>query len=191
MKKLSEYNLKTITIMQLLIACAVSLLFQFVIPMAWQPLYFFGSGPNVRHFDEGANIVIFTVSQWYFSLAIAWFIKRDNPYINNFLVYSLIGLIITIFTEIVSYGLFYDYYHIIPFGVSIYIFWKKRDTLYPKYVIHNSIFITIWLLLVYFLRLAYFQAPIIDYLVRLVLIVILGYVLAYIIKYLKKRDNKE
>jgi len=190
MKMLNEFNLKTITIIQLLIATLISLLFQFVIPMTWQPLYYFGSGPNVQHFDEGTNIVIFTVSQWYFSLSIAWFVKRDNPYINNFLVYSLIGLIITIITEVASYGLFYDYYHIIPFGVSIYIFWKKKETLYPKYVIHNSIFITIWLLLVYFLRLAYFQASIIDYLTRLILIVLLGYVLAYIIKYLKERESQ-
>lgn len=190
MKKLNEFNLNTITSIQLVIAVTVSLLFQFVIPMNWQLLYFFGTGPNVQHFDEGANIVIFTVSQWYFSLSIAWFIKRDNPYINNFLIYSLIGLVLTIVTEIASYGLFYDYYHLLPFGVAIYIFWKKRDTINPKYVIHNSIFLTIWLLLVYFLRLAYFQAPVGEYLIRLVIIVLLGYVLAYIIKYLKEREDK-
>lgn len=190
MIRLSELNLKSITIIQVLFALIISLLFQFVIPMNWQPLYLFGTGPNVQHFDEGANIVIFTISQWYFSLSIAWFIKRDNPYINNVLIYSLIGLAITIITEIVSFGLFYDYYHLIPFSVSIYIFWKKRDTLYPKYVIHNSIVITIWLLLVYFLRLAYFQASLIDYLIRLVIIVSFGYVLAYIIKYLKEREKE-
>ena len=190
MKKFSEFDLKTITLIQLTIALVVSLLFQFVIPMNWQPLYFFGTNPNVQHFDEGANIVIFTVSQWYFSLSIAWFVKRDNPYINNFLIYSLIGLILTIVTEIALYGLFYDYYHLIPFGVSVYIFWKKRDTLYPKFVIHNSIFITFWLLIVYFLRLAYYQSPVVEYLIRLVIIVLLGYVLAYVIKYLKERGKK-
>ena len=190
MRNLSEYNLKSITLIQVVVTVLISLLFQFVIPMNWQPLYFFGSGPQVQHFDEGANIIIFTISQWYFSLSIAWFIKRDNPYINNILIYSLIGLTITIITEIFTYGLFYDYYHLIPFSVSIYIFWKQRDTLYPKYVIHNSIFITIWLLVVYFLGLAYFQAPIVDYLIRLVIIVLLGYVLAYIIKILKERETK-
>ncbi len=189
MIRLNELNLKSITIIQVLFALIISLLFQFVIPMNWQPLYFFGSNPNVQHFDEGANIVIFTVSQWYFSLSIAWFIKRDNPYINNVLIYSLIGLALTIISEIVSFGLFYDYYHLIPFSVSIYIFWKKRDTLYPLYVIHNSIGITFWLLLVYFLRLAYFQDLLIDYIIKLVLIVLLGYVLAYIIKYLKDKEN--
>jgi hypothetical protein len=190
MKKINQLNLISITIIQLVVATIISLIFQFIIPMNWQPLYFFGTNPNVHHFDEGANIVIFTVSQWYFSLSLAWFINRDNPYINNFMIYSLIGLILTIVTEIFSYGLFYDYYHIVPFTVSVYIFWKKRDTLFPKWVIPNSIFISVWLFLVYFLRLAYFQAPLVEYLIRWAIIILLGYVLAFILKILKDRDAK-
>jgi hypothetical protein len=190
MKKLNELNLISITMIQLLIATIISLLFQFVIPMNWQLLYLFGTNPNIHHFDVGANIVIFTVSQWYFSLSIAWFINRDNPYINTFMFYSLVGLFLTIVTEIFSYGLFYDYYHIVPFIVSIYIIWKKRETLFPKWVIPNSIFITVWLLLVYFLRLAYFQAPLSEYLVKWVITILLGYVFAFILKIVKKRDAK-
>jgi hypothetical protein len=187
---LSELNLKSITIIQIIVAFAVSLLFQFVIPMNWQLLYFFSEGPSIHHFEKGANIVIFTISQWYFSLSIAWFLRRDNPYINNVLIYSLVGLILTIIGEIISYGLFYDYYHLIPFFVSVYIFWKKRDTIKPKFVIHNSIVIIIWLLLVYILGLAYYQGPFTEYLIRLIIVISLGYVLAYIIKYLKDKDSK-
>ncbi|MEJ2294257.1 MAG: hypothetical protein P8Y23_05755 [Candidatus Lokiarchaeota archaeon] len=187
---LSELNLKSITIIQIIVAFAVSLLFQFVIPMNWQLLYYFGEGPNAHHFEEGMNIVIFTISQWYFSLSIAWFLRRDNPYINNVLIYSIVGLILTIIGEIISFGLFYDYYHLIPFFVSVYIFWKKRDTIKPKYVIHNSIFIFVWLLLDYIFKLAYYQVPFIEYLIRLIIVILLGYVLAYIIKYLKDRERK-
>lgn len=190
MRTLSELNLKSITMIQLIVAFAVSLLFQFVIPMNWQLLYYFSEGPNVHHFEEGMNIVIFTISQWYFSLSIAWFLKRDNPYINNVLIYSIVGLFLTIIGEIISFGLFYDYYHLIPFFVSVYIFWKKRDTIKPIYVIHNSIAIIIWLLLVYIFGLAYYQVAFTEYLIRLIIVILLGYALAYVIKYLKDREHK-
>ncbi|MFX1313656.1 MAG: hypothetical protein ACFFHD_13760, partial [Promethearchaeota archaeon] len=82
--KLNNLSLRSITLIQVAIATIISLLFQFLIPYWWQPLDTFQHGIK-QHGDVGANIVIFTISQWYFSLSIAWLIYHDNPYLNNFL----------------------------------------------------------------------------------------------------------
>ncbi|MGV9200757.1 MAG: hypothetical protein ACOC4M_18260, partial [Promethearchaeia archaeon] len=59
--------------LQIFVATVVSLLFQFVIPLWWQPLDGYMHG-KVDHFDPGTNIVILTVSLWLFSFSVAWFI---------------------------------------------------------------------------------------------------------------------
>lgn len=151
MKKISELSLRSIMIIQLAIATIISLLFQYVIPFWWQPLHFYNSGTTHQHGDPGINLVIFTVSQWYFSLSLAWFIYRDNKYLNNFLAYSIVPLASILIPEFFIYYLYYDYIHIFPVIVGIYIIWKKRDTLEEKYVVPNFAFVTIWLYTVYLL----------------------------------------
>jgi len=166
MKKLGQLNLKSITLIQIIVAVVISLIFQFIIPLAWQPLDAFEAGKLIHHGDDGTNIIIFTVSQWYFSFSVSWHLKRDNKYINNFLVYSIPGLSSIVFIEFFIIGLFYDYIHLITLVTAIYIIAKKRDSLIPRQAIPNFIFVTIWLFSVYFLRLAYFNSPLIDYILR-------------------------
>ena len=169
MKKLSELSLRSITIIQSIVALIISLIFQFIIPLAWQPLDAFELGRLIQHGDEGTNIIIFSVSQWYFSFSISWHLRRDNKYINNFLVYSIPGLSSIVFIEFFFYGLYYDYIHLLTYVTALYIIAKKGDSLIPKHAIPNFIFVTIWLFSVYFLRLAYFNSPLVDYFLRWVI----------------------
>ncbi len=101
--KFSNLNLRTITVIQLIIAAIISLIFQFLLPFSWQPLDTFLYGPK-QHGTPGANVIIFTMSQWYFSLSIAWLFYRNNPFLNNFLIYSIMPL-----GMIVIYEFFYAF----------------------------------------------------------------------------------
>ncbi|MCJ7649209.1 MAG: hypothetical protein MUP85_11395, partial [Candidatus Lokiarchaeota archaeon] len=87
-------------------------------------------------------------------------------YINNFLVYSIPGLSSIVFIEFFIYGLYYDYIHLLTLVTTIYIIIKKSNSLIPKQAIPNFILVTIWLFSVYFLRLAYYNSPLIDYILR-------------------------
>ncbi|MFX0072355.1 MAG: hypothetical protein ACFFAO_14815 [Candidatus Hermodarchaeota archaeon] len=160
MKKIKELNLKTITIIQTIIATTISLIYQFIIPMNWNPLDVRMFGPDIKHGDPDRNICIATLTQWYFSFSIAWLIYRDNPYLNSFLVYmSFISAGTIIFLSVVLYQLFWDYVHITPFVIDIYILKKKRETLYQKWIPQFFFIGTIWFYGAYFLHLAYFGAP--------------------------------
>ncbi|MFX1357126.1 MAG: hypothetical protein ACFFA8_07550 [Promethearchaeota archaeon] len=181
--------MKRITIVQLTIATLISLLFQFVFPFWWQPLHFYNGGTTYQHGDPGLNLVIFTISQWYFSLSAAWFINRENKYLNNFLAYSIVPLSSVLIPEFFLYGLYYDYIHIFPFIVAIYIVWKKRETLYEKFVIPNFIFVSIWLYVVYLCKLAYYQGPFLTFFFNWSIISILNFIFSIFIRFLKRRDN--
>ncbi len=156
--KISEYSIRTITIIQIFIATVISLLFQFVFPLNWQPFDRAFHGPKIQHGDPGTSIVISTLSQWFFSFAIAWLIYRDNPYINNFLIYSLVSLINVLVMDIFLL-LFWDYIHFIPLAVDIYILFKKRDTLFQKWFPYYLVFFSIWYCIIYFLRFTYLDLP--------------------------------
>ena len=170
--ELNKLSLKSITTIQVAIATIISLLFQFLIPYWWQPLDTFQHGVK-QHGDEGVNVVIFTISQWYFSLSIAWLIYHDNPYVNNFLIYSIVPLGIIVAYEFFFIFLFWDYIHLIPVILDIYLIWKKKETLRQKYARSIILLNTIWLFSVYFLKLAYYGVDlsvfIRNYLVYLVL----------------------
>ncbi|MFX0042734.1 MAG: hypothetical protein ACFE8L_07470 [Candidatus Hodarchaeota archaeon] len=170
--KVCGLSLLTITIIQVAIATIISLVFQFLIPYWWQPLDTFQHGVR-QHGDEGVNIVIFTISQWYFSLSIAWLIYHDNPYINNFLIYSIVPLGIIVAYEFFYIFLFWDYIHLIPVILDIYLIWKKKKTLKQKFAPFIIPLNTIWLFSVYFLNLAYYREDFLifmrNYLVYLIL----------------------
>jgi hypothetical protein len=191
MKKLGELSLISITLIQIIVSVAISLTFQFIIPIAWQPLDAFEAGRMIYHGEEGTNIVIFTVSQWYFSFSISWHLKRDNKYINNFLVYSIPGLSSIVFIEFFFYGLYYDYIHLLTLITALYIITKKRDTLIPIQAIPNFLLVTFWLFSVYFLRLAYYNSPFSDYFLRWLLTSIanLGIWCYIIIRYRKDKEK--
>ncbi|TFG07421.1 MAG: hypothetical protein EU539_04930 [Promethearchaeota archaeon] len=179
MKRISELNLKTITCIQLFIATIISLIYQFVIPLNWNPLDVAMFGPDIEHGDPKRNIQIATISQWWFSFSVAWFIYRENPYVNNFLVYSIFSSGTIILLEIVLFGLFWDYIHIVPFLVNCYILWKKRDTLFQKWLPYYLILFTSWYFLVFIFDLAYFGAPIWMIVFDFVSMVILGIGLSF------------
>ncbi len=192
MKKLGQLNLKSITLIQIIVAVIISLIFQFIIPLAWQPLDAFEAGKLIHHGDEGTNIIIFTVSQWYFSFSVSWHLKRDNKYINNFLIYSIPGLTSIVFIEFFIYGLYYDYIHLLTLVTAIYIIIKKKYTLIPIQAIPNFILITFWLFSVYFLRLAYFNTPFTDYFLRFVVTSIANFgIWCYIIIIHRKRKETD
>ncbi|MBD3339349.1 MAG: hypothetical protein GF353_09580 [Candidatus Lokiarchaeota archaeon] len=159
MKKIEKLSLQSISMIQIAIASIISLLYQFVFPMTWQPLDVAMFGPNIKHGDPNRNVVIATISQWYFSISIAWFLYRENPYINNFLIYSFIPICTILLLDIVLFHLYWDYIHLLPFIVDIYIFRNKRFTLYQKWFPYYYIFCCTWVFSTYFFDLAYHGAP--------------------------------
>jgi len=185
---LKEYKLRTVTILQVSIALIISLIFQFIIPYSWQPLDTFLYGVQ-QHGDPGTNLVIFTLSQWYFSLSLAWLICRENYYINNFLIYSIVPLGIIVFYEFFFLFLYYDYIHIIPVLVSIYLIWKKRDTLLQKYALHIIPINICWLISVYLLNLAYYNEDLLIYIRNVIIYLVLWIVLSFLFE-LKKENGK-
>ncbi len=197
LKKISEYSLTTISLIQLTIATIISLLFQFVFPLTFQPLDVAIHGPDIKHGDPGMNYVIATISLWYFSFSIAWFIYRDNPYLNNFLIYSfpLVSMIFVV--DMVEFFLFWDYIHFSPLSVDIYLIWKKRKTLYQMWYPFYLLIISVWIYTVYFLKLAYYLTPIYVYIFNWLSISILCAVLSFsfhdslIFAYVKKKKTEK
>ncbi len=186
--KLNDLSLTKITLIQITIATIISIIFQFLIPFSWQPLDTFLYGVR-QHGDPGTNLVIFTLSQWYFSLSLAWLFYRDNPYINNFLIYSIIPLGIIVIYEFFFLFFYYDYIHITPVIIDIYLIWKRRETLSRKFVLYIIPINIFWLISVYFLKLAYNNEDLIIYIRNIIIYSTLWVALSFLFK--KKKDNKE
>ncbi|NVM34124.1 MAG: hypothetical protein HWN81_00920 [Candidatus Lokiarchaeota archaeon] len=183
---LNDLSLITITLIQILIATIISLAFQFLFPFSWQPLDRFLYGIK-QHGDPGTNLVFFTISQWYFSLSLACLIFRDNPYINNFLIYSIVPLGIIVFYEFFFLYLYYDYIHITPIFIDIYLIWKKRETLSQKFAFSIITINISWLISVYFLKLAYYSEELPIYIRNFLIYVVLWIILSFVFK--SKRKN--
>ena len=184
---LHKLDLKTITIFQISIAAIISLIFQFLIPFSWQPLDNFLYGIK-QHGDPGTNLVIFTISQWYFSLSVAWLIFRDNLYINNFLIYSIVPLGIMVFYEFIFLNLYYDYIHITPIIIDIYLIWKKRETLSQKYAFYVILINISWLISVYFLKLAYYSEELSFYIRNVLIYLVLWIILSFVFKSKRSKE---
>ncbi|MFX1601616.1 MAG: hypothetical protein ACFFB6_13570 [Promethearchaeota archaeon] len=183
-----QLNLRTITILQIIAATLISLFFQFLIPFSWQPLDTFLYGIK-QHGDPDTNLVIFTISQWYFSLSLAWLIYRDNPYLNTFLIYSIVPLGIIVIYEFIFLFLYYDYIHITPVLIDIYLIWKKRATLSKKYAYYIISINISWLISVYFLKLAYYNEDLVIYLRNILIYLVLWILLAYLLGLKKDNEN--
>jgi hypothetical protein len=186
--RFKHLKLHTITILQISIATIISLIFQYLIPFSWQPLDTFLYGIK-QHGDTGTNFVIFTISQWYFSISLVWFIYRDNPYINNFLIYSIVPLGIIVFYEFFFLFLYYDYIHLTPALIDIYLIWKKRETLSQKYALYIIPINIIWLFSVYFLKLAYYNEDLIIYMRNVMIYLALWIFLSFLLR-TKKQNEK-
>ncbi|TFG19594.1 MAG: hypothetical protein EU533_06645 [Promethearchaeota archaeon] len=173
-------------ILQVIGAIIITLVYQFIIPLSWFPLDNF-MRPSVEHGDLGTNIIIFTISQWYFSFSVVWFFKRDNKFINNFLIYSIPPLYSMLILEFFGFGLYYDYIHLIPLIVAFVIIFTQLETLKPKFVTINIIVSCIWIYLAYFWRVAYYDDSINFLTFKLVIICIVDLIIAFIIAKLQKK----
>jgi len=187
--KLSTLNLVHISCIQLGIAIIISLFFQFLIPFSWQPLDTFLHGVKY-HGDPGVNIIIFTISQWYFSLSIAWLFYRKNPYLNNFLIYSIVPLGIIVVYEFTILFLYHDYIHIIPLIVDINLIWKDRETLLKGFAPYMIALNSIWLLTVYYFDLAYYNEDLLIFVRNLIIYIVLWITLALSFKSKRNLDKK-
>jgi len=183
-----KLNIKIITIIQISFTTILSIIFQFLIPFSWQPLDRFLYGVK-QHGDPGANIVFFTISQWYFSLSIAWLFYRNNPFINNFLIYSIIPLGMIVIYEFFILFLFYDYIHITPVIVDICVIWRKKETLSQKFALYVVPLNIAWLFLVYFLRLAYYNEDLLIFIRNVLIYSVLWISLSFMFK--TKKENEK
>jgi hypothetical protein len=173
-------------IFQIVAAIVISFVYQLVIPLSWFPLDSF-TRPTVKHGDPGTNIIIFTISQWYFSFSLVWFFKRDNKIINNFLLYSIPALYPMFILEVFGFRLIYDYIHILPLVVGFAIFFTQIDTIKPKFVILNILLSAVLLYFAYFLRLAYYDDSIGFFTFKLLLICIVDLTIAFTVSKLQKK----
>ena len=178
---LSNSNIILITGIQLTIATLISLIFQFIIPFSWHPLDTFQYGAR-NHGDPGANIIIFTISQWYFSFSITWLFYRKNPYINNFLIYSIVPLGIIVVYEFTVLFLYYDYIHIAPLIIDIYLIWKQRETLLKRFAPYVITLNIVWLVSVYFFNLAYYNEVLLVFIRNIIIYFVLWTALAFTFK---------
>ncbi|HUY00802.1 MAG TPA: hypothetical protein VMV49_14670 [Candidatus Deferrimicrobium sp.] len=155
---LKEMDLRKFTLIQLGIAVIIALIVQFLVPLSWQP--FNAVVGNVFGVKNGTGVLIASLDIWFFAFSVIWFIFRENPYLNSLLMYSLIPLGVIIGLEFAFYYLFWDYIHLLPFIIGTYILLKKRNTLRRKYILLFTFILTGWVLLAYFLGLAYSAIPI-------------------------------
>ena len=148
---MSELEEKSKGLIQIGIAVGIALLLQFVLPVTWQPFY--STVGDVFGAETGLGIA--GLSIWFFALSISWFLYGDNPYLNSLFMYSLIPLGAILVFEFSFYFLFWDYIHLLPFLIGIYIVMKKRDTLKRKYILLFTFALTGWIFLAYYLGIAY------------------------------------
>ncbi len=171
-------------IIQILIAVAISVLFQLVIdPFIYDPYV----RQNPANFiDAGKAIVITSMSMWFFSFALAFFYYPENEIITSFLTCAFIPLAAIVAIEFASL-FFYDFLHVLPVIIIVYIFWKKRDVLDLKYIAIWSVVLSFWLLTVHLLGFNYATLKLEMIMIGMagwpVLNLILGHVLTRVLKY--------
>ncbi|MDD1776871.1 MAG: glycoside hydrolase [Candidatus Helarchaeota archaeon] len=163
--KFAELNIKQKTFIQMVIAGVIAVLWSFVLPLQWQPL----QAVIGDVFGAESGVALGALSSWFFGFAIAWFIFRDNAIINNLMMYSLLPLGVILGLEVAFYLLFWDYVHLLPFVVDLYILWKKRGTLRKDYLIYSTGIFTAWVYLSYFLGIAYSNIPLYMFLLGMVI----------------------
>ena len=166
--KWNELDLKSKTIIQIIIATTISILFQFIIPSSFRPLTNY-MGIDFEGGIFGTNNAIFTLSIWLFSFSISWFIYMDNPYINSFITIALIPFSMIVAVEFSFIFLYWDYIHLVPIIIGIYIIWKKRISLKKREMMYYILILFVWLLFDYFFGLAYSEIPLVLFLIFLIL----------------------
>jgi hypothetical protein len=178
-------------LIEVIIIITIVLLYQFLFPQSFRPLVYYLGG----HLDGGTllqtNNAIFSLSIWVFSMSIVWIFDQDNIFLNNFLIFSPIFAGIIVVVEFIYLNLFFDYIHIFILVIGIIILLKKRGILKTKRMALSAAIMIGWLLLTYFLGLAYSEIPILLFILGLL---IFGCVMAEITllnaKYRSFRNGK-
>ena len=183
---MSEFTLDTKRfIIQILIAAIISVVFQFLIdPIIYDP--YVRQAMAGGFIDPGNAVVITSMSMWFFSFSIAFFYYPENEVINSYLLCAFIPLVGIIAGEFIGL-MFWDFLHIPPVVIiTIFIFWKRRETLNLKNILIASVILSFWLLIVHLLGLNYatIQTPFIIAAMGLwpALNLILGYILIRVLK---------
>lgn len=149
--RLDHLTEKQKLILQLGVATVIALILQFIVPRAWLPF----QQTVGEVFSAEGGLLIAELSTWFFSLSIAWFINQNNKYLNSVMIYALLPLGVILALEFSFYFLFWDYLHLLPFIIGIYIAVKRRATLSQAWMLIFSLLLTGWVFLAYFLELAY------------------------------------
>jgi len=186
--KIKDLSIRQITLIQLSIATVLTLLYQFVLPIAFLPLDAYIQVNDIPNYGV-PNQVIFTLTQWTFSLSIVWLLYRENKYLNNYLIYSMIPLLTTFFGELFMFGLFWDYIHVVPIFICFYIILKKRDMLEQRYFYYANGFNVLWSYAVYFLRLAYYSEVFLVFTINMMILVSLNFGLSFNFRKSKKKPQ--
>lgn len=173
-------------LIQILIAVGISVLFQFVIdPYIYDPIIrtLFGGV-----MESLGAIVITSLSMWFFSFSISFFIYPDNELVNSYLFCALIPLGFLVAIEFIVIHLFFDFLHIFPIVVIGFILWKKRSTIRFRNVVCSTVILIVWVLIVWLLKLNYMGVAL-----HLGIIIIIGWsllnaIMSYLISRLSRKS---
>ena len=166
-------------LIQILVAIGISVLFQLVIdPVIYDPFIRDRMGGFL---EPGDAIVICSMSMWFFSFSLTFFIYRTNEIINNYLLCAFIPLAIIVGFEFATL-FFIDFLHIPPVIIIVFIIWKHRSTFQLKKVAIASVVLIIWATTVRLIGTNYTGLPLFPHgLVAVIGWPLLNILLAYIL----------
>ncbi len=171
-------------LIQIIVAIAISLCFQFVIaPFIIDPIMAFVTGE-----PQDSSRIIITLSQWFFSFSVAFFYYSRNKIVNNYLFCGLLPVTFFLLYKFIFLQVFVDFLHILPIVVNIIILWKLRDSFNLKLVSICSLFLVIWLAMDRLLELAYIEFSIFPIgVIVIILWPLFNLIIAYFIIFLQSR----
>jgi len=171
-------------LIQIIVAIAISLCFQFVIaPFIVDPIMAFVTGE-----PQDSSRIIITLSQWFFSFSVVFFLDPHNKLINNYLFCGFLPVTFFLLYKFIFLQVFVDFLHVLPILVNIIILWKIRNSINLKLISICSLFLAIWLAADRLLELAYIEFPIVPIGVMIIILWPLFNIgIAYFIKFLQGR----
>lgn len=173
-------------LIQIIIAIAISVLFQFVIaPFIIDPVMAFVTGEA-----QDSSRIIITLSQWFFSFSVAFFYYPKNELVNSYLFCGFLPVTFFLLYKFIFLQVFVDFLHILPIIVNIIILWKLRETINLKLVSICSLFLVAWLVADRLLELAYIEFPIFPIgVIVIVILPVFNILVAYLIQFLRSKKS--
>ncbi|MBD3228929.1 MAG: hypothetical protein GF329_12140 [Candidatus Lokiarchaeota archaeon] len=136
----------------------------------------------------GNAIVITSLSQWFFSFSFAYIFYPDNEILNNYLLCGFMPLLIIVGVEFFVLYLFYDFLHIPPIIVSIYIILKKYSKIKLKAIGTISALLMVWAAIVRLIGTNYTTVSLFpEGLIVIILWALFNLSMGFIIKYISKK----